>query len=167
MFSNQTMRLVDVNDSSQPLCIKNGSKRDIYFIADNKYMETLIATIGVLLTPNITQMLVGDTVFGLPYLVNILVIMMITLVTNMVRAYRHCDSEEHSYGIVYGAKKGLTTGIISNLVLLLLDAVPKLRYPLTVLSYVPILSNMVDGVVLALTYFVSYFVVAWPIWGSC
>ena len=127
-------------------------------------METLISTIGVLLTPNITQMLVGDSIFGI---VNIIIIMMITLVTNMVRAYRHCDSKEHSYGIVYGVKKGLTTGIISNLVLLLLNAVPKLRYPLTVLRYVPILSNMVDGVILALTYIVSYFAVAWPIWGSC
>ena len=137
-----------------------------YILVDIKYMETLIATIGVLFVPNISQVLVGST-FGLPYLVNILIIMMITLVTNMVRAYRHCDSEDHSYGIVYGAKKGLTTGIISNIVLLLLDAVPKLRYPLAALSYVPMLSNMVDGVVLALTYFVSYFVVAWPIWGSC
>ena len=166
MFSNQII-LLDINaDSSQPLCIKNGSKRDIYFIADIKYMETLIATIGVLFIPDISQILVGNT-FGLPYLVNILIIMMITLVTNMIRAYRHCNSEEHSYGIVYGAKKGLTTGIISNLVLLLLDAVPKLRYPLAVLSYVPLLSNMVDGVVMAVSYFVSYFVVAWPIWGSC
>ncbi len=162
MFSNQIMSFAD---SNQPLSIRNGSKRDIYNIPIIIYMETLFATITILLVPNISSIISDSPI--IPYFLNVILIILITLVTNMIRAFRFCDSKEHSYGVEYGLKKGLVTGTISNLVLLLLDVVPKLRYPLTILSYVPILSNMVDGVLLSLTYFFSYYIVAWPIWGSC
>jgi hypothetical protein len=128
------------------------------------YMETLLASIAVLFVPNVSQQLVPGI---MTYFMNILFIMLITLITNMVRAYRHCDSKDHSYGVEYGIKKGLTTGIASNMFLLLLDTVPKLRMPLAALSYIPVLSNMIDGMVLSLSYMVSYYTMAWPVWGSC
>lgn len=123
-------------------------------------LETLLATIGVMFTPMLTE----------GYVFNLIVIVGITVVTNIVRAFRWCRDGKgrfESFGISYGIQKGVLCGVIAMAASMAVSFIPILRVPFTVISFIPGLGSMVDGFVLAVFYLLSYMMIAYPIWGSC
>ena len=82
-------------------------------------------------------------------------IMVITLLANMVRAFRYCK-KSGSYGVKSGLKKGLLAGIITVLISVIIKAIPVLEAPLLTLSFIPILGGMLDGLTLMVGYLVGY-----------
>jgi len=85
----------------------------------------------------------------------LLFIMVVTLLANMVRAFRYCK-ESKSYGVKSGLKKGLLAGIITVLISIIMKAIPVLEAPLLSLSFIPILGGMIDGLALMVGYLVGY-----------
>jgi hypothetical protein len=138
------------------------------------YMETLLAFTGVLFTPTLsTYVSVGEgffsTLVGAKFLY-IGIIVLITLLTNIVRALRYCRGEKgefSSFGISYGLKKGLLCGIFAVVGLLATYFIPILRLPFTVASLIPGVGDALDGFIMAIFYLFSYVAIAYPIWGAC
>jgi hypothetical protein len=137
-------------------------------------METLFATIGVFVSPKVLEYvpLPGGFITGL--ILNkiflLLMIVVITLITNIIRSIRYCRDEKEnvtSYGAMLGLKKGLTCGAVAMFISMLLGFIPILKWPFAIISFIPGLSGYVDGFILAVFYLLSYFAVAYPIWGWC
>lgn len=147
-------------------------------------LETLAAAIGTMMVPSI--IINYNTTTDLLYSVLfdklgvIFLITLITVVTNVVRAWRFCTEEEKdkdgkptgkivhkSYGISYGIKKGILCGSLCMVGEIILSLIPELKVPFEIIEFIPGLGSMVDGFVLAVFYLVSYVLVAYPIWGSC
>ena len=137
-------------------------------------LETILAFIGTLFAPTIVDGLempggiVGALI--LPKLAVLGVIVGITMVTNVVRALRHCRTKEgkfKSIGIKYGIYKGLICGGIATVALTLISFVPILKIPFTIISFIPYVGTMIDGFILGIFYLISYMLVAYPMYGSC
>lgn len=137
-------------------------------------LETLVATIGVMLSPMLTEGLVapGGLVLSmvLGRIVNLSIIVVITVVTNIIRSLRWCrgdDGSVQSYGAEFGIKKGIVCGLAALGGAFVVSLIPVLRIPFTVISFIPGLGSLVDGIILAFFYLLSYLMVAHPIWGAC
>ena len=137
-------------------------------------LETLLATIGVMLAPILTGgvVLPGGFILSiiLGYLMNLGIIIGITIVTNIIRAFRYCRDEKgefSSYGIFNGVKKGLLCGSVAIVASIVVSLIPVLRIPFTIISFIPGLASMIDGFILAFFYLLSYIAIAYPVWGSC
>lgn len=138
-------------------------------------LETLVAAIMVMFVPTMLESytmpggLMGALV--LTKVVTVLAIMLITMLTNITRAWRFCkrgkDGSIQSYGISYGLKKGFWCGAIAVAGATAIGFIPILRAPFTVISIIPGLGSMVDGFMLSILYLLSYMIIAYPIWGSC
>lgn len=138
-------------------------------------IETLLALIGVTFTPQIAQMLspVSSGLVGglvMDKLIILALIIAITIVTNIIRALRYCRDNKGGFastGIWYGFKKGLTCGLIALIAYIIIGFVPILATPFLVLSFIPGLGNLINGIILAFFYLLGYMFVAYPIWGVC
>ena len=137
-------------------------------------IETLLATIGVFLSPMITESytmpggLVGGLLLGKLFTIGIIVL--VTVATNIIRAWRYCRDSKgvvQSTGISWGIKKGLLCGIVATIASIIISFIPILRVPFTVISIIPGAESLVDGLILAVFYLLSYVAIAYPIWGVC
>jgi hypothetical protein len=133
--------------------------------------ETSLATIGVVFTPMIAGLIQPQSGFIMGTVIKFAIIVVITMITNMVRAYRYCEREKDgkikSYGFSYGIKKGMLCGGIAIGASIIIGFIPILRIPFTIISFIPGLGSVVDGIILALFHLISYLAIAYPIWGSC
>ncbi len=103
-------------------------------------------------------------------LVIFLLIVAITLVTNIIRALRYCRDSHGSFastGIWYGLKKGLVCSLGSLIPYTILGLVPVLRIPFAIIGLIPYMGSLVNGFILAFFYLLSYVIFAYPIWGVC
>jgi len=137
-------------------------------------IETLISSILVIFVPGLIEkfsMPGGLMVsMALSKLLTILVIVLITLVTNISKARRFCidkDGKSKSWGISYGIKKGLMCGFIALLFTTIIGIVPILKIPFTLIRIIPFMGEHIDGFILSTFYLLSHILVAYPIWGSC
>lgn len=136
-------------------------------------IETLVAMIGVMFAPMFAKSLSLPGGFVANMLFNKLVILVVTVVytigTNVIRAYRYCRSKEKSRGISYGLKKGLVCGVVAILASMAIKYIPALQTPFSIVeNFIPGYgSSLLDGVILSFFYLISYMVIAYPIWGSC
>jgi hypothetical protein len=89
----------------------------------------------------------------------VLVIILINMVMNMIRAYRYCTKEK-SWGISNGFKKGLLTGLTAVGLMIFLE-----KFPETALE-VKALGEEGPPILMAAGYFLSYMLIAYPIWGG-
>jgi hypothetical protein len=137
-------------------------------------IETLLATIGVFMSPLLTESLtmpgglVGALLLGKIATLGIIVI--VTVITNIIRALRYCrdaKDEFESTGIAWGIKKGLLCGGIATIASIIISFIPILRAPFTIISFIPGAGSMVEGLILAVFYLLSYVMIAYPIWGVC
>lgn len=131
-------------------------------------LETLIATLGVLFAPTLAQLVPMSGGFVMDIILNKVVIfsiiVLVTLLTNIIQAYRYC---RNSTGIVNGLKKGILSGIFSVAGLMITILIPLLRIPFLILSFIPYLNMLIDGCILATIYIIFNTFVTYPIWGSC
>ena len=128
-------------------------------------IETLLSAMGVMFTPTIVENLALDQKFELGMVSSLIaqngailgIIVLITLLFNIIRAFRFCPRD----------KKGLLCGIIAMCALVAVGFVPVLKIPFTVIGFIPGLANYVDGFILAVIYLFSYIFFAYPIWRAC
>jgi hypothetical protein len=123
-------------------------------------LEILVSLFTIILVPSIIEQigLPIPVLFGGVFVANfyyIIFIMLITVIANMVRAFRYCKTPG-SYGIRSGLKKGALAGIISVLIEIIIKAIPALQGPLLALSFIPVIGNMIDGLALMIGYAVGY-----------
>ena len=137
-------------------------------------LETFLAFIGTLFAPTLVDGLeMPGGIIGaliLPKLAVLGVIVGITVVTNIVRALRHCRTKQgkfKSIGIKNGIYKGLICGGIATAALTLISFVPILKVPFTIISFIPYVGSMIDGFILGIFYLISYMLFAYPIYGAC
>lgn len=130
-------------------------------------LETLLATIGVMFTP----MLSGSGGIGpLSLILNFSGIVGITVITNIIRALRACRDNNgniKSYGILYGIMKGMLCGGVTMGLYIAVMIVPIFRVLLMAMGRIPLLGSMIDGLVLAFFYVLSYIYLASPLFGPC
>jgi len=130
-------------------------------------LELFLSFLSVAFIPKITTNLIlsdgADLFMG--YLVNFVLILIVSILINIIRAWRYC--EEDSYGISYGFFKGLMCGGVATAGSILVQFVPILKAPFFIISMIPYLASMVDGVVLGTFYLLGYLFLAYPIFGSC
>lgn len=131
-------------------------------------IETLLSTLAVMAVPSITSNwampggILGAMFLG--YFVNLFLIIVVTVVFNVIRAWRYCDD---SVGVVDGLKKGLLCGTVATVGSIVVTYIPALKLPFTIISLIPGLNSMVDGFVLSVFHLLSYLFIAYPIWGAC
>jgi len=129
-------------------------------------LELFLSFLSVAFIPKITTNLIlsngADPFMG--YMVNFLLILIVSIIINIIRAWRYCKD---TYGISYGFFKGLLCGGVATAGSILVQFVPILKAPFFVISMIPFLSSMVDGVVLGTFYLLGYLFLAYPIFGSC
>jgi hypothetical protein len=108
---------------------------------------------------------IGGVFMNKTYMV--LLIILVTMVANIVRALRYCKDKPKSWGINYGWKKGLVAGIIAVVILQFIQLNPEFETPFLVLSFLPGIGSMIDGIILMTGYLAGY-LMSYPIWGgSC
>ena len=138
-------------------------------------LETLLSTIAVMFAPSMVSGMslpggfIGSMVLGKLMVLGVIIV--ISIIANIVRALRYCRDKKGNFastGISYGFQKGLTCGLFGLIVSTIVGFVPILRVPFTVIAFIPGMSEMVDGFIIAIGYLLSYMFIAFPIWGgSC
>lgn len=139
-------------------------------------METFLATLCVLAVPIVTEMFempggfIGALV--LPNIIYFVAIVLITMLTNISRAIRLCkrgkkEWKEGLWGIKYGARKGLVVASVATLGSFIVNKIPFLKIPFMLLSFIPYVGTMINGIILSFFYLFGYVAIAHPIWGYC
>lgn len=126
-----------------------------------------MSALGVVLTPTIMDSMNLPASFIFGYFYYWLFIVLITTILNMVRAYRYCKKGKDSWGVEYGYKKGAVCGGAAIATAIAVGFIPPLKIPFMVLSFIPYIGGLVDGIIMAFGYLWSYLIFAYPIWGSC
>ena len=139
-------------------------------------IETFLALIAVLFTPQMAAAILPQVADGIiaglivDKLIIFLLIIAITIVTNILRALRYCRTSAGGFastGIWYGIKKGIVCGFGSLIPYTIIGLVPPLRIPFAIIGMIPFMGTMVNGIILSFFYLMSYLIFAYPIWGVC
>lgn len=130
-------------------------------------METVFAIISAGVSPYISKYLVPATgvtelqSMALPHAFSLLIILLTTWILGMIRSYRYCrDSKGKliAYGFGSNFAKGLILGILAVIAAISYRFAP---VPQAVRELLPV------GGVMAMAYAFCYYVIIYPIYGSC
>lgn len=152
--------------------VMNGKAK--FFAMFSYMLETFVAFIAVMFAPHMTASIAAAKGIALSMVMDKLIlfglIVLITIITNIIRALRYCRSSSgwpQSTGIWYGLQKGIICGFGSLIPYLIIGFVPVLAVPFGIIALIPGLSEFVNGFILSVFYLLSYAIFANPIYGSC
>lgn len=130
-------------------------------------METLISSITSAFAPNIAQYILGPEASALITLcVSFLLIVLTTLISNIVRAYKYCyeKNKRVGWGVISGLKKGILLSALTLVCSFIFSIAP---YTGSVISGIDFqFYGLATTSVMALLYWFFYVVIVWPIWGG-
>lgn len=137
-------------------------------------LETFLSALSVFFVPTIVDKIPMPQALGFigsfiasKFLIVVFAVI-ITILFNIMRHHRdpQCIKRD-SKGVSTGFKKGLLSGIFGISAMTLVKFIPPLEEFFEILSFIPVIGDMVDGWIMALYYTVGYLFIAWPVWGPC